>query len=202
MKLATIKNLKKYYGDRLILDIDKFEIEEKDKIGVVGENGAGKTTLLKILLGEIKADEISGFLDLFYCKNIFGLSYPLLKELKPEEDVDSAKRDSKGYNRYYETVIEVNSKRYLICSQWVEELHRISLNQWVISKMVFIASRKLREAKVDTQFTIKTLLSEYWEYLGYDLRKIIDQKIKLDVATNPSIVEVGNIEELCEYKKV
>lgn len=26
MKLATIKNLKKYYGDRLILDIDKFEI--------------------------------------------------------------------------------------------------------------------------------------------------------------------------------
>jgi hypothetical protein len=68
--------------------------------------------------------------------------------------------------------------------------------------MVFIASRKLREAKVDTQFTIKTLLSEYWEYLGYDLRKIIDQKIKLDVATNPSIVEVGNIEELCEYKKV
>ncbi len=57
MKLATIKNLKKYYGDRLILDIGKFEIEEKDKIGIVGENGAGKTTLLKILLGEIKADE-------------------------------------------------------------------------------------------------------------------------------------------------
>ncbi len=57
MKLATIKNLKKNYGDRLILDIDKFEIEEKDKMGIVGENGVGKTTLLKILLGEIKADE-------------------------------------------------------------------------------------------------------------------------------------------------
>ena len=58
MKLATIKNLKKYYGDRLILDIDKFEIEEKDKMGIVGENGVGKTTLLKILLGEIKADRM------------------------------------------------------------------------------------------------------------------------------------------------
>ena len=28
MKLATISNLKKYYGDRLILDIDKFETAE------------------------------------------------------------------------------------------------------------------------------------------------------------------------------
>lgn len=62
MKLATIKNLKKYYGDRLILDIDKFEIEEKEKIGIVGENGVGKTTLLKILIGELKADEGSVYL--------------------------------------------------------------------------------------------------------------------------------------------
>ena len=51
MKLATISNLKKYYGDRLILDIDKFEIEEEDKIGIVGENGAGKSTLMNILYG-------------------------------------------------------------------------------------------------------------------------------------------------------
>ena len=62
MKLVTIKNLKKYYGDRLILDIDKFEIEEKEKIGIVGENGVGKTTLLKILIGELKADGGSVYL--------------------------------------------------------------------------------------------------------------------------------------------
>ncbi|WP_196000657.1 ABC-F type ribosomal protection protein CplR [Clostridium sp. 1001271B_151109_B4] len=62
MKLVTIKNLKKYYGDKLILDIDKFEIEEKEKIGIVGENGVGKTTLLKILIGELKADEGSVYL--------------------------------------------------------------------------------------------------------------------------------------------
>lgn len=57
MKLITIRNLKKYYGDRLILDIDKFEVVEKEKIGIVGENGVGKTTLLKILLGKVKVDE-------------------------------------------------------------------------------------------------------------------------------------------------
>ena len=57
MNLITIKNLKKYYGDRLLLDIDKFELEEKDRIGIVGENGVGKTTLLNIIMGKIKADE-------------------------------------------------------------------------------------------------------------------------------------------------
>ena len=62
MKLATIKSLKKYYEDKLILDIDKFEIEEKEKIGIVGGNGVGKTTLLKILIGELKADEGSIYL--------------------------------------------------------------------------------------------------------------------------------------------
>lgn len=62
MKLATIKKLKMSYGDRLLLDIDKFEINEKDKIGIVGGNGVGKTTLLKILIGEIKADEGSIYL--------------------------------------------------------------------------------------------------------------------------------------------
>ena len=57
MQLGSINNLKKYYSDRLLLDIDKFEIMEGDRIGVVGENGAGKTTLIKILMGEVKADE-------------------------------------------------------------------------------------------------------------------------------------------------
>ena len=45
MVLASFNKVKKYFGDRLILDIDKLEILESDRIGLVGENGAGKTTL-------------------------------------------------------------------------------------------------------------------------------------------------------------
>lgn len=57
MLLASIDKLKKYYLDRLILDIYKLEIQENDKIGLVGANGAGKTTLIKTLIGDTDIDE-------------------------------------------------------------------------------------------------------------------------------------------------
>lgn len=57
MQLLNIDKLKKYYNDRLVLDIDKFEILEDEKIGLVGANGAGKTTLIKALIGKIEIDE-------------------------------------------------------------------------------------------------------------------------------------------------
>ena len=46
-----IKNLKKYYKDKLILDIPNLNIDCNKITGIVGENGAGKTTLLNIIAG-------------------------------------------------------------------------------------------------------------------------------------------------------
>lgn len=62
MPLIKALKIKKYYGDRLILDIDKFEVNEGEKIGLVGVNGAGKTTLIKTLIGEEAVYEGSVFL--------------------------------------------------------------------------------------------------------------------------------------------
>lgn len=56
MLILEAINLKKYYGDKLIISIDDLKIQSGDKIGVVGENGAGKTTFLDILSGKINAD--------------------------------------------------------------------------------------------------------------------------------------------------
>ena len=62
MQLAKLDKIKKYYGDRLILDIKSFEILEEDRIGIVGENGAGKTTMLNILMKNIEPEEGQVFL--------------------------------------------------------------------------------------------------------------------------------------------
>lgn len=50
--LLTIKNLQVSYGKHLALQIHSpVEIEEGDRIGIIGSNGAGKTTLVRAILG-------------------------------------------------------------------------------------------------------------------------------------------------------
>jgi len=56
MLLIEGGNIKKYYGDRLILHIEKLKIYSEDRIGLVGLNGAGKTTLINIRCGEAQED--------------------------------------------------------------------------------------------------------------------------------------------------
>ena len=49
-------NIEKSYGLRTVLGIDRFELYDGDRVGLVGENGAGKSTFLKILSGELAPD--------------------------------------------------------------------------------------------------------------------------------------------------
>ncbi len=57
MSEIKIVNLKKYYGVRLLLDIDELSIHSGEKIGIVGVNGVGKTTLLEMINGSESYDE-------------------------------------------------------------------------------------------------------------------------------------------------
>lgn len=51
-----IENLKKAFGEKVAVDIERYEINDGEMIGLVGNNGAGKSTLFRLMLDLIKAD--------------------------------------------------------------------------------------------------------------------------------------------------
>ena len=110
MSLISFSNVTKYYSNDLILDHVSFNINQNEKVALVGNNGAGKTTILKMILGsepatlvtkEDKPGEISilngvtiGYLDQNAITNVDNTVYQELllvfeKTLKIEKDLET-----------------------------------------------------------------------------------------------------------------
>ncbi len=54
--VVEAEEVKKGYGDKLLIDDMTFNLPPGGIIGVIGPNGAGKTTLFRMIVGEEKAD--------------------------------------------------------------------------------------------------------------------------------------------------
>jgi sulfate-transporting ATPase len=54
--VVEAKNLRKGYGDRLLIDALSFSLPPGGIVGVIGPNGAGKTTLFRMITGEERPD--------------------------------------------------------------------------------------------------------------------------------------------------
>ncbi|REE55464.1 ATPase subunit of ABC transporter with duplicated ATPase domains [Paenibacillus taihuensis] len=57
MIIINGQHIKKYYGANLVLEDVTFEIQEKERIGLVGRNGSGKSTLISLIARLSKPDE-------------------------------------------------------------------------------------------------------------------------------------------------
>lgn len=80
--------LKYYVKDRLLLEIEHLQIQEKHRIGLVGKNGSGKTTLLE-LLAQVRQPE-SGKIHCYgYCE--------LLPQLKKTNTTKSGGEVTQDY---------------------------------------------------------------------------------------------------------
>ena len=55
--MIIIDKLKKNFGEKIAVDIEHYENNQGDMLGLVGNNGAGKTTLFRIMLDLLKADD-------------------------------------------------------------------------------------------------------------------------------------------------
>jgi ATP-binding cassette ChvD family protein len=60
-KVIEVTNLRKSYGDRLLIDDLSFKVPKGAIVGIIGPNGAGKSTLFRMLTGQEQAD--SGKID-------------------------------------------------------------------------------------------------------------------------------------------
>ena len=58
----SLKNIKKSFGGNDILKDVSFDVNEGERVALLGANGTGKTTLLRILTGALEPDEGSVFL--------------------------------------------------------------------------------------------------------------------------------------------
>jgi macrolide transport system ATP-binding/permease protein len=55
--LLLAENISMSFGTRTLFHIEKLEVFEGDRIGLVGLNGSGKSTLLRLINGDISPDE-------------------------------------------------------------------------------------------------------------------------------------------------
>ena len=60
--MLEVSNLRKSYGDRLLIDDLSFSIPKGAIVGIIGPNGAGKSTLFRMISGKEQPD--SGNIDL------------------------------------------------------------------------------------------------------------------------------------------
>lgn len=56
MIILAANKIQKAYGTHQVLDDISLHIQEKERVGLIGDNGSGKTTLLKILAGKLEPD--------------------------------------------------------------------------------------------------------------------------------------------------
>ena len=55
-QVIEVKDLRKAFGDKLLIDDLTFSLPRAGIVGIIGANGAGKTTLFRMILGQEPAD--------------------------------------------------------------------------------------------------------------------------------------------------
>ena len=127
-----IENLCMSFGTQTIFDNVSFQINNNDKVGIIGVNGAGKSTLFNILLGNITPD--SGTITLNTKINLGYLPQVIMDDASNKEETvfdyllegRPIKKLKEELNSLYETIANIQNeyelKRYYKKINHVSEL--------------------------------------------------------------------------------
>ena len=83
--VIDLKDVRKSFGDRLLIDDLSFSLPKASILGVVGPNGAGKSTLIKLLLGKELPD--SGTITIGETVKMVSVGQERMDELDPKKTV-------------------------------------------------------------------------------------------------------------------
>lgn len=164
--LLSLINVNKEFGQNIILNNISFDIEEGDRIGLVGLNGSGKTTLANIICGGIKFDKGS------------------IKWYKENIKVGYLKQDGsytqKIIDEYHNEVRdEVNIKDFLQISSCLNIKRDINpLSQGELNSLSGGEKMKLALANILSYNPNFLILDEPTNYIDYEGMQWIIEKAK------------------------
>jgi energy-dependent translational throttle protein EttA len=105
--VVTARDLRKAYGDKLLIDGLSFDLPRGGIVGIIGPNGAGKTTLFRMIVGQEQPD--SGSLKV---GDTVQIAYAgQMRELNP--DISAWQEISGGLEMIQIGKKELNSRAYL-----------------------------------------------------------------------------------------
>ena len=205
--MLNLSNISVSFGGRDLYKNISFQINNKDKIGVVGKNGAGKSTLLKLIIGD--QQPTSGSIQK---QNNSSIGYlpqelkvqseePILDEvLKANQEVFTLTKQLDNINDELVSRTDYESDSYL---KLIEELSE--LNERLIH---LNADNQLKDAELILKglgFSQEELSQPYNEFSGgwkmrVELAKLLIQKpdvVLLDEPTNH--LDIESIQWLEKY---
>ncbi|MBR0576458.1 DUF1413 domain-containing protein [Proteiniclasticum sp. BAD-10] len=199
--LARAKNiLVAEIGDNLKNDsVDEHVIEK-------GEMKIGKTVrflFTRFLQGDFLTEsEIKSMTDEEYSKKTFNINFQVLKIVDVNTPIEDQKRDLRGYNRYYDSPIVTAKHKYLLCSQWVESLHRKSFELWLEEKLMSILLSRVEVLNTGTEFGIRDLLSDFWQYVPHSTLRTLGKRFNYHALSHGEIDPIEKRNNNQFYRKL
>ena len=125
-----IENLYMSFGTQVIFDNISFQINNNDKVGIIGVNGAGKSTLFNILLGNITPD--AGNITLNTKINLGYLPQVIMDDASNEEETvfeyllegRPIKKLKEELNSLYEVIANLDNEYEL--KKYYKKINRVS----------------------------------------------------------------------------
>ena len=223
--MIVLKNIKKQFNQKQVLQDISFHIAPKESVGIIGLNGAGKTTLLNIISGILKPD--AGFIRVNLAENVMenhkvlkkfsyisGTKSQLWPDLKIRESYDNCAKMYGVEKKVYEERLAALSEIFQLEDLLHKQPVALSLGQRMRCEIVYGLLFEpqilmLDEAMIGLDVAVKHQIIKYFEQLKQEkkttilytshnfseIEKLCDRIILLDEG---KILFDGSVERMME----